>query len=146
MRCPCCGEEQIRVIDSRSTNDGQEIRRRRECACGFRFTTHEVVEMLHPPQVIKADGRRQAFDHLKLQRSIESVCHKASSVKVAELVAAIGEQLAPGTTVTSQQLGQDVLNRLEPLDVGVYVRYACQFYRCDSTAAILATTRVRPKP
>ena len=90
MKCPYCGEEESKVVDSRRSEDGTSIRRRREClGCGRRFTTYETVESL-PIVVVKKDGRRQTFDRNKVLNGMVRACEKRP-VPVSKLEAAAAE-------------------------------------------------------
>lgn len=130
MRCPKCGCEDSRVIDSRSSESGTAIRRRRECLnphCGERFTTYERCEEV-PIQVLKKDGTLEPFDRIKLRASLVKASIKRS-IPVGELddlIADIESSLRNEfrTEVSSQALGDMVLERLLPLDTVAYVRFA----------------------
>lgn len=128
MRCPFCGAPDTRVIDSRLSQDGDQVRRRREClSCKERFTTFEVVE-LNLPRVIKKDGTRQPFDEAKLRggllRALEKRPVDAEQVEAA--VARIKRHLlARGEReVASRQIGELVMQELHGLDHVAYVRFA----------------------
>jgi transcriptional repressor NrdR len=127
MRCPACGFQKDRVIDSRLSRDGDAIRRRREClSCKRRFTTYEYVEP--PLVVVKKDGRREPFDREKLLRGMRKACEKRpigidSLEKIVESVE--GELAATGKSeVTSQEVGGLVMENLKKLDGVAYVRFA----------------------
>jgi transcriptional repressor NrdR len=126
MQCPFCPSQDDKVIDSRSSKDGYEIRRRRECeTCGRRFTTYERVEE-SLPVVVKKDGRREPFDRLKLLRGLRAACTKrpvplGDLEKLAEL---IERELEAGKEVPSQDIGELVLPKLRALDDVAYVRFA----------------------
>jgi len=127
MRCPACGFQKDRVIDSRLSRDGDAIRRRREClSCKRRFTTYEYVEP--PLVVVKKDGRREPFDREKLLRGMRKACEKRpigidSLEKIVEGVE--GELAATGKSeVTSQEVGALVMEHLKKLDGVAYVRFA----------------------
>ncbi len=125
MKCPACGENESRVLDSRPIEDGSSIRRRRECpACGKRFTTYETVETL-PIMVLKKDGSRQIFEEHKLRSGLLKACQKRN-VDVDALVADIESELNNQmlTEVTSEKLGQMVMERLRKVDAVSYVRFA----------------------
>jgi transcriptional repressor NrdR len=128
MICPVCNTDGDRVIDSRPTPDGRAIRRRREClACGNRFTTYEQVET-PGPIVIKADGRRENFDALKLSNSLSLALKKRPVSKdrlqavVTDLTTRIKNDFS--TEITTSQIGELALNELYKLDEVAYVRYA----------------------
>ena len=128
MKCPYCGELDSKVIDSRPTEDGEKIRRRRECLeCQKRFTTYEIVESL-PIVVIKKDGSRQTFDRNKVLNGMVRACEKRP-VSMATLEAAVAdiEQIIQNSLereVSTEQIGELVMERLKPLDEVAYVRFA----------------------
>lgn len=128
MRCPKCGHVDSKVIDSRSSEVGDSIRRRREClSCGARFTTYERIGE-SPLVVIKKDGTREPFDRDKLLRGLVTATVKRN-IPTSELDAVINdvESEVRGTftnEVTSTQLGDMVLKRLESLDKVAYIRFA----------------------
>ncbi|WP_026101078.1 transcriptional regulator NrdR [Synechococcus sp. PCC 7336] len=128
MKCPKCSSANIRVLESRSAEAGQSVRRRRECMeCKFRFTTYERIEFV-PIMVIKRDGSRESFDRNKIFKGVMRSCEKtAVSVKAMEgLVESIEEklQLADRQEVTSKEIGEMVLEQLQPLSEVAYVRFA----------------------
>lgn len=128
MRCPFCGERETKVTDSRATDDGCSVRRRRECAkCGRRFTTYETVDRT-PLIVVKKDGSREAFDRNKILTGIMRACEKRP-VSVAELEAlttsiewTLRNRLEP--EVTSRDIGELVMEKLRDIDEVAYVRFA----------------------
>ena len=128
MRCPYCGEVESKVIDSRPTDDGERIRRRREClSCQKRFTTYEVVETV-PLMVVKKDGSREAFDRQKLLNGLMRACEKRP-VSFSELEKAVDEieQTLLNTMdreVTSLEIGEQAMQRLKNIDEVAYVRFA----------------------
>lgn len=128
MKCPYCENEESRVIDSRRTEDGHAIRRRRECeSCGRRFTTYEKVEEMIL-MVIKKDGRREAFDRSKLLNGIIRACEKRP-VSIADMEKIVDE-IERGLNnmmekeVDSTFIGELVMERLKDLDEVAYVRFA----------------------
>lgn len=128
MRCPFCNAEDSRVIDSRSADDGNAIRRRRECIhCSRRFTTFEVVEEI-PFMVIKSDGRRVPFERKKIIDGIMRSCHKCSvSVDaINDLVNKIEKELRNTLEreVSSRRIGELVLEYLKDFNEVAYVRFA----------------------
>jgi transcriptional repressor NrdR len=128
MRCPFCQNEETQVKDSRPTEDGNAIRRRRQCpACGARFTTFERVQ-LRELTVIKKSGRKEPFDREKLAQSIYVACRKrdVEPERIERFVSAIQRQLeAEGETeVTADAIGARVMEGLERLDPVAYVRFA----------------------
>ncbi|MBQ1264303.1 MAG: transcriptional repressor NrdR [Oscillospiraceae bacterium] len=128
MKCPYCGFQDSKVVDSRHSDDGMSIRRRRECqACQKRFTTYETVESL-PMVVIKRDNSRQAFDRNKVLNGMLRACEKRP-VSMAELEKATDEieqviQNSLDREVSTTQIGELVMERLKPLDEVAYVRFA----------------------
>lgn len=128
MRCPSCQHEDTRVLDSRPTDEGAAIRRRRECpVCGGRFTTFERIEEI-PLVVVKKDGRRQPFDRGKLLRGILKACEKRPiPLTVLENLATNVEQQlnsGPSREVGSSVIGEFVMDRLKEADAVAYVRFA----------------------
>lgn len=128
MRCPFCAEHDTRVLDSRLAHDGDQVRRRRECnACKARFTTYEVAE-LRMPDVVKHNGTRQPFDDNKLRSGIMKALEKrpVNRNAVEQAVSRIKRSLTGKTDseVSSQLLGEKVMNELRNLDHVAYVRFA----------------------
>ena len=128
MHCPFCQHIDTRVIDSRVSDDGATIRRRRECsACGERFSTQETVE-LKLPAIIKDDGRREAFDARKLRTGFDRALHKrpVSEEQIEAAVRAVVHQLRMTTEreLPSRKVGEFVMSELRKLDHIGYVRYA----------------------
>lgn len=128
MRCPYCGSQEDRVVDTRSVRDGEAIRRRRECAnCGKRFTTYEYIER-SPILVVKRDGKREEFQREKLAHGIREACHKRpiSAQEIESTVERIvGEILAMSKPeVLSIEIGEIVMKHLRTLDEVAYVRFA----------------------
>ena len=128
MHCPFCGHEDTQVKDSRPTDDGSAIRRRRFCtACSQRFTTIERVQ-LRELTVVKRDGRRVPFDRDKLARSIRTALRKrpVQEERIERIVNGIVRALeASGETdISSQQIGEQVMETLKDVDAVAYVRFA----------------------
>ncbi len=128
MRCPFCGHEDTQVKDSRPSDDGSNIRRRRQCTgCNQRFTTIERVQ-LRELTVMKADGRRVPFDRDKLSRSIRVALRKrpVEEARIEQIVNGIVRQLeASGESdIPSKQLGEAVMEVLRDVDAVAYVRFA----------------------
>lgn len=128
MKCPFCGYEESRVIDSRPTDEGERIRRRRECAkCQKRFTTYEIIESL-PIVVIKKDKSREVFDRNKLMGGLLRACEKRPvSVESLELLIDEIEAVLQNTLdreVTSGKIGELVMDKLKDVDEVAYVRFA----------------------
>ena len=141
MRCPFCSFNESKVIDSRPAEEGTTIRRRREClSCGKRFTTYEIVERL-PLLVIKRDGSRQAFDRMKLIAGMIKACEKRPvHVSDLEKIADEIEQELQGSLdreVSSEQIGELVMNRLRDLDQVAYVRFASVYRQFKDISTFL---------
>lgn len=128
MKCPFCSFEESKVIDSRPTDEGQRIRRRREClSCGKRFTTYEIIESL-PIIVIKKDKSRETFNRDKLMTGLLRACEKRP-VSIDTLDNMIDEiettlQNSPDREVSSEKIGQLVMEKLKKIDEVAYVRFA----------------------
>ncbi|MGF7150867.1 transcriptional repressor NrdR [Sphingomonas zeicaulis] len=128
MRCPFCGHEDSQVKDSRPTEDGAAIRRRRQCeGCAARFTTFERIQ-LRELTVLKAEGRREPFEREKLDRSVRIACRKRSiePARIEKLVSGIQRQLetAGEGEVPSKRIGEMVMEGLKGLDTVAYIRFA----------------------
>jgi transcriptional repressor NrdR len=128
MRCPHCGHLEDRVVDSREAQEGQTTRRRREClGCGGRFTTYERIEGVLP-QVVKKDGRREAFDRSKIVEGVATACQKrpVSAEQVEALVSGVERQLQElgEREIRTSVIGEAVMQRLRRLDEVAYVRFA----------------------
>ncbi|WP_425060788.1 Transcriptional repressor NrdR [Sporomusa carbonis] len=128
MRCPFCGVADSKVIDSRSADEGNSIRRRRECsACVRRFTTYEVVEEI-PLMVIKKDGRREMFDRNKLLGGLLKACEKRPvPIDVIETAVNKVEKDIRNNIereVSTRQIGETVMQYLKEIDQVAYVRFA----------------------
>ena len=128
MKCPYCGFQESKVVDSRHSDDSTSIRRRREClSCQKRFTTYETVESL-PMIVVKKDNSRQAFDRNKVLNGMVRACEKRP-VPMADLERAADEieqiiQNSLDREVSAAHIGELVMERLKPLDEVAYVRFA----------------------
>ncbi|MBQ8267188.1 MAG: transcriptional regulator NrdR [Clostridia bacterium] len=128
MKCPFCGYEESKVIDSRPTDEGERIRRRRECLkCAKRFTTYEMIESL-PIIVIKKDGSRETFDRQKLLTGMLRACEKRP-VSIEMLDRAISDietvsQNSLDREVSSDKIGELVMEKLKEIDGVAYVRFA----------------------
>ena len=138
MKCMYCGCEDSKVIDSRSTDDGKSIRRRRECIkCGKRFTTFETVEVI-PFLVIKRDGTRQLYDRSKLKNGILRSCEKRpiSMAQIDAVVDSIEKSLFNSLEqeVTSQKIGDLVMEELKNLDEVAYIRFAAVYRQFKDSA------------
>lgn len=128
MKCPFCGYEESKVIDSRPTDEGERIRRRRECInCAKRFTTYEIIESV-PILVVKKDKSREAFDREKLMRGMVRACEKRH-VSMDTIENAVSEievslQNSLDREVSSVKIGELVMEKLKEIDEVAYVRFA----------------------
>ncbi len=128
MRCPYCGYAESKVIDSRPTDEGARIRRRREClSCAKRFTTYEIIESL-PIIVVKKDTSREAFDRNKLLNGLLRACEKRP-VPLETLEKAVDEieaqiQNSLDREVTADRIGEYAMEKLKAIDEIAYVRFA----------------------
>lgn len=128
MKCPYCGDENIKVIDSRPADENNAIRRRRQCEkCMKRFTTYEKIETI-PLIVIKKDDVREPYDRGKIEKGILSSCHKrpVSYEQIMSAVEDIENEIfnIEEKEVSSQLIGEIVMKRLKDLDQVAYVRFA----------------------
>ena len=130
MKCPSCGSNNDKVLETRTTEGGLAIRRRRECLdCGFRFTSYERVED-KPITVIKKDGSLQPFDHSKIERSLR-ICTDKRSISgevfdnlVQNVENAIKIQAGSSHEISSSAIGEEILRQLYKVDAVAYVRFA----------------------
>ena len=128
MKCPFCGHFEDKVVDSRSSKEGDAIRRRRECLkCEARFTTYEKVEEILP-LVIKKDGRREPFDRQKILQGLLKACEKrpVGIVALEDAVSKIEKKLQESgeKEIPSSAIGEEVMHALHKLDQVAYVRFA----------------------
>jgi transcriptional repressor NrdR len=128
LRCPFCSHEASQVKDSRPTEDGSAIRRRRQCEdCGARFTTFERIQ-LRELTVVKAGNRREPFDREKLERSVAIACRKrpVPPERIEKLVSSIQRQLETSgeSEMPSNRIGEMVMEGLKALDTVAYIRFA----------------------
>ncbi len=133
MRCPHCGNQDDKVLDSRSAHDGNVIRRRREClSCGHRFTTFEEI-MSEELRVIKRNGAHEPFSRQKLYNGITTACQKrpVSAAQIDTLIDSIVEEVEKSDIrdIPSSLIGEMVMKRLERLDTVAYVRFASVYKR-----------------
>ena len=141
MKCPFCGDQESKVVDSRHSEDCLSIRRRRECLnCQRRFTTYEVVESL-PIIVVKRDGSRQAFDRNKILNSMVRAFDKRQ-VEMAELdrITTEIEQTVQNTLereVSTDHIGEMVMERIKPLDEVAYIRFASVYRRFQDVRSFI---------
>ena len=128
MRCPFCGHNETKVVDSRETKEGRAIRRRRECEhCSARFSTYEEAEMVGI-EVVKRDGRREEFDRKKIEAGLKRALEKRPGCE--ETVERILEELEyelhakRASEVTSKEIGRIILEKLKETDEVAYIRFA----------------------
>jgi transcriptional repressor NrdR len=148
MRCPVCHNLENRVLESRSADSGQSVRRRRECLkCGHRFTTYERIEML-PMTVIKRNGQRELFDREKLFQGILRACEKTTLAQpdIEVIVNQIETELQKNVAreVESATIGHTVLQQLQPLNEVAYIRFASvysQFQTVEDFVTVLEQIR-----
>ena len=141
MKCRYCASIESKVIDSRPTEDGSAIRRRRECInCGKRFTTYEKIEEI-PIMVVKRDGRREPFDSEKIRIGIRKACEKrpiAADVQdklVEDVTREVFNTLA--SEVTTRDIGEIVMKRLKEVDEVAYVRFASVYREFKDTQTFM---------
>lgn len=135
MRCPYCGNQEDRVVDSRESREGDVIRRRRECvACERRFTSYEKIDVL-PFQVVKRDERREPYEREKLMRGLTIACRKrpVSAGKLERIADEIESMMQESgeREISSQELGWQVMEKLRELDQVAYVRFASVYRRFE---------------
>ena len=141
MKCPFCGEQESKVVDSRHSEDGTSIRRRRECLeCQRRFTTYEIVESL-PIIVVKRDGSRQSFDRNKVLNSMVRAFDKRQ-VEISDLdrIATEIEQSIQNTLdreVSTDRIGEMVMERIKPMDEVAYIRFASVYRRFQDVSGFI---------
>ena len=142
MKCQFCNCADSRVVDSRPTDDGNSIRRRRECInCGRRFTTYEKVEV-QQLLVIKKDNSRELFDAQKVRSGIIAACHKrpVSAADIEKIVTSI-EQVAYNSLqeeITTRQIGEMVMEALRALDEVAYIRFASVYRQFKDVQSFMA--------
>jgi len=141
VKCPYCGFEDSRVLDSRPTEEGGAIRRRRECtACLRRFTTYERVEEI-PLVVIKKDGRREPFNRTKILTGLLKACEKrpVALERLDRLVSDVEREIRNSLRgeVESREIGEMVMNRLKDIDEIAYVRFASVYRQFKDVGTFL---------
>lgn len=141
MKCPFCGFEESKVIDSRPTDEGEKIRRRRECIkCAKRFTTYEIIETV-PIVVVKKDKTREVFDRSKLIKGMLTACEKRP-VSMDMIEKAVSEiettlQNSLDREVTSVHIGELVMDKLKGIDQVAYVRFASVYKQFKDVNAFM---------
>ena len=128
MKCPFCGKENTRVIDSRPADDGNSIRRRRQCdECSKRFTTYEKVEAI-PLVVIKKDNNRETYDRAKIEAGVLLACHKRPipAKEINDLIDQVEMEIfsREEKEIPSKLIGEIVMDKIKDLDSVAYVRFA----------------------
>ena len=142
MKCRYCAGTDSKVIDSRPTEDGSAIRRRRECInCGRRFTTYEKIEEL-PIMVVKRDGRREPYDSEKVRAGIRKACEKrpVAAAEQDKLVEDITREVynTLASEISTTDIGEIVMKRLKTVDEVAYVRFASVYREVKDTQTFLA--------
>lgn len=142
MKCPYCGEDNTKVIDSRPAEENNSIRRRRQCdACGRRFTTYEKVETI-PLMVIKKDDNREPYDRSKIEIGIMRACHKrpVSTSDINAAIDAIESKIfaVEDKEIRSSVIGELVMEQLKELDEVAYVRFASIYREFKDVNTFLA--------
>ena len=140
MKCPYCGYKESKVVDSRPA-EGSSIRRRREClSCERRFTTYETVEIM-PMVVIKKDGTRQSFDRNKVLHSMLRACEKRTVplAKLEQIAAEIEQSIQNSLEreVTSDRVGEMVMEKLKPIDQVAYIRFASVYRKFQDVGGFI---------
>lgn len=141
MKCPFCGFEESKVIDSRPTDEGERIRRRRECTkCSKRFTTYEIIESV-PLIVVKKDKSREQFDRLKLFNGMLRACEKRP-VSITTIEDAVNQieislQNSLDREVTSEKIGELAMDKLKEIDEVAYVRFASVYRQFKDISTFL---------
>ncbi|MBQ1346214.1 MAG: transcriptional repressor NrdR [Kiritimatiellae bacterium] len=139
MKCPKCGKDDDKVLDSRAAREGAAIRRRRECcACGYRFTTYEEINR-DEVIVIKHDGTRQTFDRAKLDKAIRRACgkRKVSDEQIRGIIDRVVSKL-DGDEVPADKIAELVMDELHKVDEVAYIRFASVYRKFTDVAQFLS--------
>ena len=139
MKCPKCGADDDKVLDSRSAREGAAIRRRRECVrCGHRFTTYEEINR-DEVQVVKRDGTRQTFDRQKLEKAIRQACgkRKISNEQIKTMIDNVVAKLE-GDEILSTKIAELVMDELHKVDEVAYIRFASVYRQFKDVAEFLS--------
>ncbi len=139
MKCPKCGKDDDKVLDSRTARDGAAIRRRRECIiCGHRFTTYEEVDR-DEVQVVKRDGSRQPFDRQKLDKAIRQACGKrpVSEEQIRTMIDHVVARI-DGEEVAASTIAELVMSELHRTDEVAYIRFASVYRQFTDVAQFLS--------
>lgn len=150
MRCPFCGQDNDKVLESRTLNEGSAIRRRRECiGCSGRFTSYERVEPL-PVMVVKRDGRQQEFDIEKVHHGLKQALVKrpVTAEQMDELINRIEKKVYSGNQreIPSSDIGDLILEELKSLDPVAYIRFASVYKQFQSVKEFLEEIQDSPMP
>ena len=142
MKCPVCGFEDCKVLDSRPVNGGESIRRKRECIqCGKRFTTYETIEK-PTVLVIKKDQSRELFDENKVRSGILAACHKrpVSAADIDAIVSKVSQAVynSMQEEVTTRRIGEMIMEELRQLDEVAYIRFASVYRQFTDLSTFLA--------
>ena len=142
MKCPVCGFEDCKVLDSRPVNGGESIRRKRECIqCGKRFTTYETIEK-PTVLVIKKDQSRELFDENKIRSGILAACHKrpVSAADIDAIVSKVSQAVynSMQEEVTTRRIGEMIMEELRQLDEVAYIRFASVYRQFTDLSTFLA--------
>ena len=139
MKCPKCGADDDKVLDSRSAREGAAIRRRRECVrCGHRYTTYEEINR-DEVQVVKRDGTRQTFDRQKLEKAIRQACgkRKISGEQIKTMIDNVVAKLE-GDEIPSTKIAELVMDELHRVDDVAYIRFASVYRQFKDVAEFLS--------
>jgi len=139
MKCPKCGVDDDKVLDSRSARDGAAIRRRRECLkCGYRFTTYEEIDR-DEVQVVKRDGTRQTFERQKLEKAIRHACgkRKISEEQIKMMIDNVVAKIE-GIEIPSTTIAELVMEELHAVDEVAYIRFASVYRQFKDVAQFLS--------
>ena len=139
MKCPKCGIDDDKVLDSRSAREGAAIRRRRECLkCGYRFTTYEEIDR-DEVLVIKRDGTRQTFDRSKVDKAIRIACGKrpVSDEQIRTMIDHVVANLE-GDEVSADKIAELVMHELHKVDEVAYIRFASVYRQFKDVAQVLS--------
>jgi transcriptional repressor NrdR len=139
MKCPKCGKDDDKVLDSRAAREGAAIRRRRECcACGYRFTTYEEINR-DEVIVVKHDGTRQTFDRAKLDKAIRRACgkRKVSDEQIRGIIDRVVSKL-DGDEVPADKIAELVMDELHKVDEVAYIRFASVYRKFTDVAQFLS--------
>ena len=142
MKCPVCGFEDCKVLDSRPVNGGASIRRKRECIqCGKRFTTYETIEQ-PTLLVIKKDQSRELFDENKIRQGILAACHKrpVSAEDIDGIISRVEQSIytSMNEEVTTRRIGELIMEELRQLDEVAYIRFASVYRQFTDLSTFLA--------